>query len=134
VDRWFKGGVAVCGSLVTFLFGGWSAVLGALLALIVADYVTGFAAAGVEGKLSSAVGFRGIARKVAIVTVVAVAHLVDSAMGTNHVLRDGAIWFYLANELLSITENVGRIGLPLPPILKQAVEVLRGKGGGSVGK
>jgi phage-related holin len=57
-----------------------------------------------------------------------VAHLVDSALGDAHLFRDAAVFFYLANELLSITENLGRIGAPIPPAVQRAVEILRGKG------
>ena len=59
--------------------------------------------------------------------MVAIAHLVDTALGDQHVLRDATIFFYLANELLSIIENAGRVGLPVPEPIKRAVEVLKGK-------
>ena len=120
--------IAVGGSIISFLFGGWSSLLTILLAFVVLDYVTGVLAAAKEGKLNSEVGLWGIARKVAIFAVIAVAHLVDSALGDAHLFRDAAIFFYLANELLSIIENTGRTGVPIPEKLKGAVEVLRGKG------
>ena len=123
----FKTGVALCGGAVSYLYGGWSSLLGILLAFVVIDYVTGFVAAGTEGKLSSEVGLKGIAKKVFIFVMVAVAHLADQAIGTE-IIRDAAIFFYLANELLSITENSGRIGLPVPPFITQAVAILKGKG------
>ena len=130
MDRWdaYKAVIAAGGATTSYLFGGWSALLGILLAFVAADYLTGMLAAGVEGKLCSAVGMRGIAKKVCIFVIVAVTHLVDQAIGDAHFFRDVTIFFYLANELLSITENVGRIGLPIPDIIKQAVEVLGGKG------
>jgi toxin secretion/phage lysis holin len=71
----------------------------------------------------------GIAKKVFIFAMVAVAHLIDTALGDAHLLRDATIFFYLANELLSIIENVGRIGLPVPTPIQKAVEVLKGKSG-----
>jgi len=121
--------VAVGGAAASFLFGGWSALLNILLAFVVIDYVTGFLAAGVEKKLNSDVGWRGIAKKVAIFFIVAVGHLVDKALGGEmSVFRDAVIFFYLANELLSITENAGRIGIPVPDKLLNAIEVLKGKG------
>ena len=121
--------VAVGGATASFLFGGWSALLSILLAFVVIDYVTGFIAAALDGKLNSEVGWRGIAKKVAIFLVVAVAHQVDMALGgQNHIFRDAAIFFYLANELLSFTENAGRIGIPVPKKLLNAVEILREKG------
>jgi toxin secretion/phage lysis holin len=121
--------MSVIGGIVGYLWGGWSALLGILLAFVVIDYVTGFIAAGAEGKLSSEVGFKGIAKKILIFVLVAVAHLLDEALGGNNdIFRDAVIFFYLANELLSIIENAGRAGLPIPEVLKNAVEILKGKG------
>lgn len=125
----FKTVVAVAGAIASYLFGGWSALLGILLAFVVIDYVTGIIAAGAEGKLSSAVGLKGIAKKIFIFVIIAVAHLVDTALGNAHIFRDAAIFFYLANEVLSIIENTGRIGVPVPPVIRQAVEMLRKKSG-----
>ena len=73
-------------------------------------------------------GFVGIAKKVAIFFLVAVAHLVDVAIGQGDVVRDATIFFYLANELVSILENCGRLGLPVPEVIKKAVVVLKNKG------
>jgi len=128
VENIFKTIVAVGGAAASYLFGGWSSLLSILLTFVVFDYITGVVAAGKEGKLSSEVGLWGIPKKVAIFAIVAVAHLVDTALGDAHLFRDAAIFFYLANELLSITENLGRIGVPIPGAIQRAVEVLRGKG------
>jgi len=128
LENLYKSIVAVGGAAASYLFGGWSALLSVLLTFVVLDYVTGFLAAAKEGKLNSEVGLWGIAKKVAIFFVVAVAHLVDTALGDAHLFRDAAIFFYLANELLSITENTGRLGVPIPTAIQRAVEVLRGKG------
>ena len=102
-------------------------MLGILLAFVVIDYITGVLAAGHQGELSSKVGFRGIGKKIAIFALVAVAHLIDAATGNANIVRDAAIFFYLANELLSIIENVGTIGVPIPEIFIKAVEIFKGK-------
>ena len=128
MENLYKSLIAVGGAAASFLFGGWSSLLTILLVFVVFDYITGVLAAGKEGKLNSEVGLWGIPKKVAIFAIVAVAHLVDSALGDAHLFRDAAIFFYLANELLSIIENIGRMGVPIPEKLKGAVEVLRGKG------
>lgn len=120
--------IAFSGSAVSYFYGGWSALLGVLLTFIVIDYFSGIAASGFEGKLSSRVGAKGIAKKVFIFAIVAIAHLVDTALGDGHLFRDAAIFFYVANELISITENAGRMGVPLPPGIQKAVQVLRSKG------
>ncbi|OQP07031.1 holin [Geobacillus sp. 46C-IIa] len=127
LDVVYKTGAAAIGAVVGYLFGGWSELLGILLAFVVMDYVTGVMAAYREGSLRSAVGFKRIPKKVMIFMLVAVGHLIDRAVGTNGLFRDATIFFYLANELLSIIENAGRIGLPVPEQIKQAVEVLKGK-------
>lgn len=127
----FQSIAAIGGSLLTYLFGGWSALLGVLVSFVVADYVTGVLAAATEGKLSSEVGLKGIAKKVFIFLFVALGNLADTALGSSgNIIRDAVIYFYLANELLSIIENAGRMGVPVPGILKKAVEILNGKGEG----
>lgn len=128
MENIFKSAVAVGGAAASYLFGGWSPLLAVLLTFVAIDYVSGVVAAGAEGRLKSKVGMIGIARKVFIFAMVAVAHLVDTALGDQHVLRDATIFFYLANELLSIIENAGRVGLPVPAPIQKAVEVLKGKG------
>lgn len=123
----YKIGATMIGAIVGYLWGGWSTLLGVLLAFVIIDYMTGLLAAGSEGKLSSAIGFKGIARKVVIFLLVAVAHLIDVSLGGNNdIFRDATIFFYIANELISIIENAGRAGLPVPEKLSNAVEVLRG--------
>jgi len=134
METFIKGLVGVAGAAASYLFGGWSSLLSILLTFVVLDYTSGVLAAAKEGKLRSDVGLWGIAKKVMIFAIVAVAHLVDSALGEAHLFRDAAIFFYLANELLSLIENAGRLGAPIPGIIKQAVEVLRSKGEGGGGK
>jgi toxin secretion/phage lysis holin len=130
MDTTIKTLIAVGGAIASFLFGGWSSLLSILLVFVIIDYATGVAAAYKEGKLRSDVGLWGIAKKVMIFGIVAVAHMVDSILGDAHLFRDVAIFFYLSNELLSLIENAGRIGAPVPPALQKAVEVLKSKSGG----
>ncbi len=118
---------AMGGSFITYLFGGWSALIQILLAFVVIDYITGVLAAAIGGKLNSNIGLRGIAKKIFIFVIVACGHLVDGALGTQDIVRDAAIYFYIANELLSILENAGEIGLPVPDVLKNAIERLKGR-------
>lgn len=136
MERWdliYRAVVALGGASATYLFGGWSALLGILLAFVVADYATGLMAAAVKGELSSTTGMKGIAKKVCIFVMVAIAHLVDTVIGGNaSLIRDATVFFYLANELISIIENSGRIGIPVPDPIQRAVAVLKGKSGGGV--
>jgi toxin secretion/phage lysis holin len=128
LDVIFKIGTTSLGAVAGYLFGGWSTLIQILVVFVVIDYLTGLLASGYEGKLSSKVGFKGIAKKVMIFALVAVAHMIDKAFGDNHITRDAVIFFYLGNELLSILENAGRTGLPVPDQIKNAVQILKGKG------
>ena len=127
MENIFKTIIAIGGGAASYFFGGWSSLLGVLLVFVVIDYISGVVAAAIEGKLNSAVGLRGIAKKVFIFVLVGIANLVDISLGDAHLFRDATIFFYLANELLSILENAGRIGLGIPEPIRQAVELLKGK-------
>lgn len=123
---------AASAAAVSFLWGEWSILLKILLAFVIIDYVTGLIASAVEGRLRSKVGLVGIARKVLIFLMVAVANLVDivlieSGIREEPFLMMAVIVFYIINELLSITENGGRIGLPIPSQIRQAIEMLKQK-------
>lgn len=128
MENWFKVGVGVVTGTASYLLGGWSALLEVLFALIIFDYVTGMFASGIEGKLSSKVGTKGIMKKIMLLCLVAVAHFVDMSLGNaGNVVRDTTVGFFAANELLSIIENAGRAGIKLPPIFTKSVDVLRDK-------
>lgn len=130
MDTIFKTLVAAAGSVASFLFGGWSFALQVLIIFVFLDYVTGMVASGTEGKLSSQAGFKGIFRKVLIFVLVTMGHLVDGYLGTgNSMFRDGVIAFFVANEALSIVENSGRMGLPIPPVITRMVDALKDKSG-----
>ena len=120
-------GLAACGGAIAGMLGGWDPLLRVLVTLMAADYITGLLVA-VMGKsakteyggLSSKVGAMGLARKGLMLMVVLVAALMDSVMGTGSAMcRDAACWFYIANEGISILENVGLAGAPYPAKLKQ---------------
>ena len=126
-------GVACVGAAIASLFGGWNGAMTTLVLLMLIDYVTGIIVAGVfhnspkcsGGALSSAVGFKGICRKFVILLIVVVACRVDLLLDTN-IIRDATCIGFCANELVSITENAGLMGIPLPRKLVEAIEVLRG--------
>lgn len=125
MDKIIKTTATCAGAIVAYLFGGWDALLGITLAFVTTDYMTGVIAAAIEGKLASNVGYKGIARKVMIFVMIALAHLIDQALGLDRVLMTATIFFYLANEILSIVENIGRIGLPVPKKLLKAIAMLK---------
>ncbi|MFJ7936006.1 holin family protein [Sporosarcina sp. NPDC096371] len=117
--------------ILTLLYGEWSALLTILFTLIIIDYVTGMTAGVLDGGLKSKTGWIGIARKVFIFAMVAVAHLIDlllneSGFESSQIVMTMVIVFYAVNEILSITENAGKIGLPVPEQIQGAIEVLKG--------
>lgn len=117
---------AAMGGFFGWFVGGMDGLLYALIAFVVVDYLTGLMAAGLEKKLSSGVGFRGIFKKVVIFCLVAVGHIIDThVVGNGSVLRTAVIFFYLSNEGISILENAGRMGLPIPEKLKSVLEQLK---------
>jgi len=119
---------AVVGGALVLLFGGWDMLLSTLVCLIVLDVVTGFIRAGVQGKLSSDVSYKGILRKVLIFAIIAVATQVDRVLNSKSVIRSVVAGFYCGNEGLSILENAVAAGLPVPEPLRQALEnVAQGK-------
>ena len=115
---------AVGGWLGWFL-GGCDGLLYALLAFVVLDYITGVMCAIVDKRLSSAVGFKGIFKKVLIFALVGIGHILDThVIGAGAVLRTAVIFFYMSNEGVSLLENAAYLGLPVPKKLKAVLEQL----------
>lgn len=103
-------------------------MLYALIAFVVIDYITGVMCAIVDKKLSSAVGFKGICKKVLIFALVGGGHILDAfVIGSGSVLRTAIIFFYLSNEGVSLVENCAHLGLPVPQKLKDVLEQLHNR-------
>ncbi len=118
---------AIGGWLGWFL-GGCDGLLYALIAFVVIDYITGVMCAIVDKKLSSAVGFKGICKKVLIFALVGGGHILDAfVIGSGSVLRTAIIFFYLSNEGVSLVENCAHLGLPVPQKLKDVLEQLHNR-------
>ena len=113
------------GGYLGWLMGGFDGFMYALLAFVVIDYITGLMVAVLEKKLSSEVGFRGIFKKILIFIMVGIGNIIDTYLIKNgSAIRTAVIFFYLSNEGISILENTGKIGLPIPEKLKKALEQL----------
>ncbi len=120
--------LAAVGGWLGYFIGGLDGLMTALLIFMVIDYATGMMCAVAERKLSSAVGFKGICKKVLILLLVGVAHIVDlHVIGTGEALRSAVVCFYLSNEGISLLENAGRLGLPIPEKLKEMLTQLHGR-------
>ena len=113
------------GGWLGYFLGGYDGLLYALIVFMVVDYITGVMCAINDKTLSSAVGFKGICRKVLILMLVGIANLLDvTIIGTGAVLRTAVIFFYLSNEGVSLLENAGHLGLPIPEKLKEILAQL----------
>ena len=113
------------GGWLGYFLGGCDGLLYALIAFVVIDYITGVMCAIINRELSSAVGFKGIFRKVLIFLLVGIANIIDvQVVGTGAVLRTAVIFFYISNEGVSLLENAGHLGLPIPERIKTVLEQL----------
>lgn len=111
------------GGWLGYFLGGCDGLLYALIAFVVIDYITGVMCAIINRELSSAVGFKGIFRKVLIFLLVGIANIIDvQVIGTGAVLRTAVIFFYISNEGVSLLENAGHLGLPIPEKIKTVLE------------
>ena len=127
-------GIGVVGSFIASLFGGWTASLTTLLIFMGIDYLTGLVVAGVfhnspkteTGALESRAGLKGIIRKVTVLLFVLIGYRLDVAMGVTYI-KDAVCIAFIANELLSVVENAGLMGLPIPAVITNAIDILKKK-------
>ena len=127
---WAKVQIAITalGGWLGYFLGGMDGLMIALIVLMTLDYVSGVMCAIIDKKLSSAVGFKGICKKVFILMLVGVAHIIDlHVVGTGSALRGAVICFYMSNEGLSLLENAAHIGLPIPDKLRDILTQLHDK-------
>lgn len=123
--------IGIVGATITTLFGGWSVGLTTLVIFMAVDYISGLLVAGVfkaspkskSGALSSKVGYKGLCKKGMSLLIVLIAYRLDLLVGTNYI-RDAVVIGFCVNELISIVENAGLMGIPLPPILIKTIDVL----------
>ena len=121
---------AAIGGWLGYFLGGCDGLLIALVVFVVVDYITGVMCAIADHKLSSAVGFKGICRKVLIFLLVGIANILDvQVIRSGSVLRTAVIFFYISNEGVSLVENAAHLGLPVPDKLKDVLEQLHDRDG-----
>lgn len=120
------------GAAITSLLGGWDSAIITLLVFMSIDYLSGLAVAGIfkasnktsNGALQSTVGWKGLCKKGMTLLFVLIAHRLDLTLNTNYI-RDAVVIAFTANELISIVENAGLMGIPIPAVIKKAIEVLK---------
>lgn len=126
--------IGIVGAAVSTIFGGWSESLTTLLICMAIDYITGLVVAGVfhnspktaSGALESNAGLKGLFRKAAMLLFVLIGHRLDVAVGTTYI-RDAVCIAFIANEVLSMVENAGLMGVPIPEVITNAIDVLKNK-------
>ncbi|WP_418491452.1 phage holin family protein [Faecalibacillus faecis] len=125
MEKYFNAIVAVLATFFTYLFGSWDLALQVLIVFMILDYLTGVLHAYLIGQLSSEVGFKGLVKKCMILVVLIIGVMLDRILGTGTwVFRTLVCYFYIANEGISLLENVGNIGIPIPNKIRNALEQL----------
>lgn len=134
MKEWICTVIGFVGGVISSMFGGWDAAIVTLLSFMAIDYVSGLIVAGVfhksnksdSGALESRAGWKGLCRKGMTILFVLIAYRLDLALCVNYI-RDAVIIGFIANELISIVENAGLMGLPLPAVISKAIDVLTKK-------
>ena len=130
MDIWksIQAGLTVVGGVVGYFLGGLDGLLIVLLVFMVIDYITGIMCAIKEGTISSKTGFAGICKKILILILVGMSNMLDVyVLQTGSMLRTAALFFYISNEGVSILENAGKLGLPIPSKIKNVLAQLHDK-------
>lgn len=131
--------LGVAGGFIASLFGGWTEAMMTLLIFMCIDYISGLIVAGVfkastkteNGALESRAGWKGLCRKGMTLLIVLIGYRLDLAIGTNYI-RDAVCIAFIANETISIVENAGLMGLPIPSVIQKAIEILKTKESGEM--
>ena len=126
--------IGMVGAAVSTMLGGWSEALTTLLICMVIDYITGLVVAGVfhnspktaTGALESNAGLKGLFRKAVMLLFVLIGHRLDVAVGTTYI-RDAVCIAFISNEVISLVENAGLMGVPIPEVITNAIDVLKNK-------
>lgn len=128
-------GIGAVGGWISWLLGGWDTAVVTLLIFMAIDYISGLAVAGVfhasrktdSGALESRAGWKGLCKKAMTLLFVLIAHRLDMVIGTTYI-RDAVVIAFVANELISIVENAGLMGVPLPAAIEKSIDLLQKKG------
>ena len=129
--------LGVIGSFIAKFFGGWDAAMTTLVIFMGIDYLMGLIVAGVfkrsgkseNGALDSRAGFKGLCKKSVVLLIVLIAYRLDLVLGSTFI-KDAVIIGYIANETISIIENAGLMGIPIPEVIKKAIDILKKKSEG----
>ena len=125
MEKYFNAIVAVLATFFTYIFGSWDLALQVLIVFMILNYGTGVLYAYLTDQLNSEVGFKGLVKKCMILVVLIIGVMLDRILGTGTwMFRTLVAYFYIANEGISLLENVGNIGIPIPNKIRNALEQL----------
>lgn len=125
----FDSVVAIIATFFTYLFGGWDVALSILITFMILDYITGVIWAYIQKNLNSEVGFKGLVKKCTILIVLIVGSMLDRLLNSGEwVFRTLVCYFYIANEGISLLENISKLGVPIPAKIQDALEQLNKEG------
>lgn len=134
MKNWLLSAMGIVGGVISGLFGGWSASITTLLIFMAIDYIMGIVVAGVfhkspktaTGTLESRAGLKGLFRKLTMLLFVLIGYRLDIVAGVNFI-RDGVCIAFIVNEGISLIENAGLMGVPIPAVIKKAIDILHDK-------
>lgn len=134
MKNWILTAVGIVGGYISTVFGGWTASLTTLVIFMIADYISGLIVAGVfhkspktsTGTLESRAGIKGLFRKLAMLVFVLIGYRLEIVSGVPFI-RDGVCIAFIVNEAISLVENAGLMGVPIPSIIKRAIDILHNK-------
>ena len=122
--------LAGIGTFLSFIFGDWDIALQCQVVAVALDYISGVIKAFVNKELSSKIGVKGLLKKVGVFVIVALSVILDKVTGESGMIRTLVIYYFVANEGLSIVENLGEAGLPIPDVIKKALKSLKSESKG----
>lgn len=139
LKEFFVTAAGIVGAFIARLFGGWDAAMTTLVIFMGVDYLMGLVVAGVfqrsgkseNGALDSRAGFKGLLKKSIVLLMVLIAYRLDLVLGSAFI-KDAVIIGYIANETISIIENAGLMGIPIPDVIKRAIDILKNKSDGDI--
>lgn len=125
MEKNIEGLIGVVGSIICYLYGGFDTPVLVLIIVVVGDYITGMGRAIYKKKLNSSTGLKGFIKKIVILIIVAFGVQLDRLIGSNGLIRNFVIYYYIATEGLSILENCVALDIPFPDIVKNTLEQIR---------
>ena len=122
--------ISVMGGVISYLLGGWDILIATIIIFMILDYITGMSASWISKSWSSEIGYKGLLKKGMIIVMIIISVRLDNLLGDDMLFRNVVTFFYISNEGISIVENCGKLGLPIPSKIKTVLEQLKEENNG----